>query len=257
MLTIIHCPKMDEYTPSMEDYNLRFNYIPGETNVVADAFSWRSDYEIDFVAQKSKTSDLIYSNSKDVSRIRIPNDNVQVQIKKWNLVGIARQRSQRTPGNREKRLGREKIHWRNMTHRITEYIEICQVRQRSKVRTGKAPGHLRPLEISTAKWESIGMDFIIGLSMNNNNNNDAIMAIDDRFTKRIAHVGLNPYVQYHGILWDITSDRDIKFTSKFWQSCVKLTGTKQRMTAAYQQRTDGQVERINAIVAAYLRSYVG
>ncbi|GMF20167.1 unnamed protein product [Phytophthora lilii] len=102
------------------------------------------------------------------------------------------------------------------------------------------------------------------------NENDAILVIVDRLTKRahfvetkttitaedFAHVFLNKYVLYHGIPRDTTSDRDSKFTLRFWQACAKLTGTKLRMAAAYQQRTDGQVEKINAILAAYIRSYV-
>jgi hypothetical protein len=211
----------------------------------------------------------VYYDLSESSRVWVPNDNEEIQNAiLWELHDSA---ISGHPGI-EKTTGavQEQLYWKNMHKRITQYVKTCQTCQRSKGRTGKAPGLLIPLETLTGRWTSIGMDFVSGLPVNDSRN-DAVLVIVDRLTKRahfietkttkkakeLANVFLNQYVRYHGIPRDITSDRDSKFTSHFWQESAKLLGTKLRMSAAYQQRTDGQVERVNAILATYLRSYVG
>ena len=41
----------------------------------------------------------------------------------------------------------------------------------------------------------------------------------------------------------IVSDRDSKFTSRFWQSLQTVLGTELRLSSAYHPQTDGQSER--------------
>lgn len=54
----------------------------------------------------------------------------------------------------------------------------------------------------------------------------------------------------------ITSDRDTKFTAKFWKfRCQKLQ-IKARMSTACQLEGHGQTERLNAVMEQYLRGNV-
>ncbi|GJS18868.1 hypothetical protein Tco_1523116 [Tanacetum coccineum] len=50
-------------------------------------------------------------------------------------------------------------------------------------------------------------------------------------------------VSRHGVPILIISDRDSRFTSRFWQSMQEALGTRLDMSTAYHPQTDGQSER--------------
>ncbi|GKG30197.1 putative reverse transcriptase domain-containing protein, partial [Tanacetum coccineum] len=52
-----------------------------------------------------------------------------------------------------------------------------------------------------------------------------------------------PIVARHGVSISIISDRDSRFTSRFWQSMPEALGTRLDMSTAYHPQTDGQSER--------------
>ncbi|GJP37618.1 hypothetical protein CLOM_g22008 [Closterium sp. NIES-68] len=52
----------------------------------------------------------------------------------------------------------------------------------------------------------------------------------------------------------LISDRDPKFTNKFWKELMSLLGTKIAMSSAYHTQTDGQTKRLNQIVEQLLRA---
>ena len=51
----------------------------------------------------------------------------------------------------------------------------------------------------------------------------------------------------------MVSERDPRFTSKFWQEFWKILGSKLRMSSAYHPQTDGQSEAMNRVVEMILR----
>jgi transposase InsO family protein len=55
----------------------------------------------------------------------------------------------------------------------------------------------------------------------------------------------------HGLPSDIVSDRDTRFTSRFWQELTKHLRIKLSMSTAFHPQTDGQTERINEVLEAY------
>lgn len=60
----------------------------------------------------------------------------------------------------------------------------------------------------------------------------------------------------HGMPQAIVSDRDKIFTRQLWQELFKLSGTSLRMSSAYHPQSDGQTERVNQSMEAFLRCFI-
>ena len=54
----------------------------------------------------------------------------------------------------------------------------------------------------------------------------------------------------------IVSDRDPRFTSRFWQELFKLQDMQLRMSSIAHPQIDGQTERVNQSLEDYIRCYV-
>ena len=100
------------------------------------------------------------------------------------------------------------------------------------------------------------MDFVYRFPRTRNGY-DGIWVIVDRLTKsahfipvrekyslnKLAELFLSKIVKYHGTPVSIISDRDPRFTSKFWKSFKEALGVDLRYSTAYHPQTDGQSER--------------
>ena len=58
----------------------------------------------------------------------------------------------------------------------------------------------------------------------------------------------------HRLLLAIISDRDPRFTGKFWTSIFKVLDTQLDMSTADHSQTEGQTERVNRVIGDVLRS---
>ena len=63
-------------------------------------------------------------------------------------------------------------------------------------------------------------------------------------------------VRLHGVPVSIVSDRDPRFTSKFWNNLHKAMGTKLDFSTAFNPQIDGQSERTIQALEDMLRAYV-
>ena len=72
--------------------------------------------------------------------------------------------------------------WPGMKKDIAEFVSQCLVCQKAKIEHQKPSGPLQPLEIPEWKWDSISMDFVMGLPRTPSGY-DSIWVIVDRLTK--------------------------------------------------------------------------
>ncbi|GJR87813.1 putative reverse transcriptase domain-containing protein [Tanacetum coccineum] len=96
------------------------------------------------------------------------------------------------------------------------------------------------------KWDNITMDFIMKLP-SLKSGHDTIWVVVDRLTKsayflatredysmeKLARLYIDEIVARHGVPVSIISDRDGRFTSRFWQTLQKALGTRLDMSTTY------------------------
>ena len=79
---------------------------------------------------------------------------------------------------------------------------------------------------------------------------------DTATAQEVGRLYFDKVVKHHGMQKSIVSDRDPKFTSRFWRALWKKLGTELKMSTAFRPQTDGQTERVNLVLQEYLRNYV-
>ncbi|GMF54812.1 unnamed protein product [Phytophthora fragariaefolia] len=73
--------------------------------------------------------------------------------------------------------------------------------------------------------------------------------------KQTARLFVDMVFRHHGMPIDIVSDRDPRFTARFWQEVFTLLGTQLSMSTADHPQIDGQTERVNRVLVDALKSY--
>ncbi|KAL3638222.1 hypothetical protein CASFOL_017593 [Castilleja foliolosa] len=68
-----------------------------------------------------------------------------------------------------------------------------------------------------------------------------------------AELFLKNVVKYFGISEDITSNRDTRFTSRFWTALFNMIGVEFKFSTANHPQTDGQTERMNELSTRLLQ----
>jgi len=121
---------------------------------------------------------------------------------------------------------------------VANCVASCLVCQKAKIEHQRPGGTLEPLNIPQWKWDNISMDFVIHLPRSMRGH-DSIWVILDRLTKcahflpinqkmsldKLAELYVREIVRLHGVPARIISDRDLRFTSRFWQSLQAALGT--------------------------------
>ena len=159
-------------------------------------------------------------------------------------------------------------YWLKMGEDVQAYVKSCLVCQLDKTEKKKMAGLLQPLPIPEKPWQSISMDFILGFPKAWECK--SIFVVVDRFSKysvfmaapeacpaeEAANLFFSHVVKHFGLPKDIISDRDARFTGRFWVELFKLLGLELKFSTANHPQTDGQTERINGLLEEYLRHYV-
>ena len=117
------------------------------------------------------------------------------------------------------------------------------------------------------------MDFATGLPVLTDwkgKSYDLILVIVDKLTKMVryksvkimidalglAEVIIDVVVRHHGLPDSIITDWGSLITSKFWSSLCYFLEIKRILSTAFHPQTNGQTERQNSTIEAYLRAFV-
>ena len=160
------------------------------------------------------------------------------------------------------------FYWTNMTTEVRNFVldcPVCQVEKGSHLKPG---GKLMPLTLPERKWEHVAIDFIVGMPVQQNC--DTILTVVDKATKMCHFIACNEKIsarevaqlywqhvgRLHGIPSVIISDRDVRFTSRFWRELWRILGTDLRMGSGFHPESSGQVEKFNQLLEQTLRCTV-
>jgi hypothetical protein len=125
----------------------------------------------------------------------------------------------------------------------------CLTCQRVKAEHKRLGGLLQPLLVPKWKWEDIIMDFVTGLPRTTGQK-DTLWVITDRLTKsahfipinekdpleKLSKIYIEEIVRLHGVPTSIVSDRDPRFTSRFWGRMQKQYVTTLKLVQPHTLR---------------------
>ncbi|TYK25879.1 pol protein [Cucumis melo var. makuwa] len=134
--------------------------------------------------------------------------------------------------------------WRNMKREVAYFVSRCLVCQQVKAPRQKPAGLLQPLGVPEWKWEST---------------QKSAHFVPEKFTYTASKWGqlyMTEIVRLHEVPVSIISDRDARFTSKFWKGLQLALGTRLDFSTTFHPQTDGQTERLNQILKDMLRACV-
>ena len=162
-----------------------------------------------------------------------------------------------------------KYYWPTLRRHVKDYVRGYNVCLASKTVRHKPYGDLQSLPVSTYRWKDLPMDFVTGLPVLTDwkgDSYDSIFVIVNRLTKIIHYnpvkvimdvlglteVIINVIVRHHSFLDPIVINQRSLFTSKFWSLLCYFLGIKRRLSTAFYPQTDGQTDRHNSTMEAYL-----
>jgi transposase InsO family protein len=272
------------WSEMLGQYKFRILYTPGKDNGRADALSRRHD----LAGTKTINEAAILGINKDGSLgpSQQLNNLMKVTLDKRVPAQVPEGLQEQVisshhddplhghPGiTRTMELIKRHYEFPNMKDKVTRFIKNCVSCQQNKHSTHTKYGEAQAMEPPTAPWTNITMDFVTQLPISKDPvtgyDYDSIFVVVDRFTKyaemipfrhsytaeQLARVFLDRIIRYHGIPESIISDRDKLFTSNYWTTLLAAIGTKKKLSTAYHPQTDGQTERTNQTMEAYLRIY--
>lgn len=84
-----------------------------------------------------------------------------------------------------------------------------------------------------------------------------IIPVNTRMTaNELSWIYICEVVRLHRLPERIVSDRDSKFTSRWWRELHRVLGSKLLMSTSFHPQTDGQTERMNRSVGQIFRATI-
>ena len=120
--------------------------------------------------------------------------------------------------------------WPHLNRDVQKYAQKCFQFQVIKAKRVKSLGLLHPIPIAKSNWQSISMDFILGLPQTQRQK-DTILVVVDRLIKmahfiatreiveapQVVDLFIQNVLRLHGLLVSIVSNQDVCFCRHFWR----------------------------------------
>ncbi|QRW10167.1 Transposon Tf2-7 polyprotein [Ceratobasidium sp. AG-Ba] len=158
-----------------------------------------------------------------------------------------------------------RYYWPAMKQQVNQFVETCEICQRSKGHKQYAPQ--KPLPIPQKPWEDIAYDFIVKLP--ESQGMDSILVVIDRFSQQahfipclestnaegVADLFIKEVWKLHGLPKTTVSDRGPTFNSQFLKALYAKLSINPKFSTAFHPETDGITERTNQWLEGFLRSF--
>jgi len=140
----------------------------------------------------------------------------------------------------------------NLKKEVVEFVTKCLDYQQVEVDCNHRAGLLHPILVLEWKWEVVSMDFITGLPRTSKQH-DSIMVVVDRLSKvnhfvpvkymnssaEVAQIFIKEIVRLHGVPKKIISNKDAKFTSRFFKELFAGLGIEVAFSTTCHLQKDG------------------
>ncbi|MBW0566206.1 hypothetical protein O181_105921 [Austropuccinia psidii MF-1] len=148
--------------------------------------------------------------------------------------------------------------WPSWRKETIECCHTCDRCQKANMSTGEKFGLMIHIQEPKSLWEVVHMDWVTALPPSGDKGYNSCLVIVDRYSKTpislpchkddtardTALLLWSRVISHEGLLKNIISDRDPKFTSALWTNLQRLFGTKLSFSTDYHPQTDGLAERM-------------
>ena len=158
--------------------------------------------------------------------------------------------------------------WDDMVQDIAEYVRSCHTCQSKSNRNKPPPGEIREMPIERLIGGRVHIDTYGELPVDERGNKYILVficafsryakmvATADKSAETVARAFKDHWVCTFGVPLVVVSDNGTEFVNEVMGAFLNMMGTEHRTTSPIHPQPNGKVERVNATLRNYIRSYV-